>query len=306
MREEKLPKISVIVITYNQSNLIGRALDSILLQAEWGLKDIIICDDCSTDNNWEVISEYAKHYSEYIRAYRNESNKGIYGNLQYALSLLEDTDLIYICAGDDAICNGLFRMVIQFIQDRHVDYQNEAFTIYCDWKQIAPDGSESVFKNCLVEKYDPISLKIRHLIGNRSRISSVNVYKRFVPVPIDRGVSVAENLFDIQVQLNSDKSYYIPFIGSIYYSGIGVSLKMTGKEDLQNLADSYVLLLEKLNLSRSDQRYLHFLINRYIYYFRPGVILFFKTWYYYFTSIKFKVDIKFIVRAMGGMIIKLR
>ena len=305
MGKKELPRISVVVITYNQSKLISRSLDSILLQAVWGLKDIIVCDDCSTDNNWEVILDYAERFPDYIRPYRNNQNKGIYANLQFGLSLLQDTDLVCICSGDDALCDGFFKNVINVVQRNQLDCQKEAFTVYCDWKQVSPGGGEDIFRNNLITKYSPISLKLRHLIGNRSIISSVEVYNRFTPVPVDRGVSVAENLFDIQIQQHSDKNFYCSFIGSIYYSGIGVSTTMVNKTDLQNLADSYRLLLEQLTLNTSDQRYLLFLIERYTYYIHPSVAGFFRTWFYYFMSIRYKLNIPFIIRSMGSMIFKL-
>ena len=65
-------KISVLIVTYKQADIIGRNLDSILEQKDDGLFEIVICDDCSPDNNWEIISEYVKKYPSIIRAYRNE------------------------------------------------------------------------------------------------------------------------------------------------------------------------------------------------------------------------------------------
>ena len=108
-------KITVVVITYNQEDIIGRCLDSILYQKEYGLKDIIVCDDCSTDHNWEVITGYKERYADYIRAFRNEPNKGIYGNLQHALTYIEPTDLVLLASGDDALCPGYFEAIQNFI-----------------------------------------------------------------------------------------------------------------------------------------------------------------------------------------------
>lgn len=305
MENKKLPQISVIVITYNQEELIARALDSILIQVEWGVKDIIVCDDCSTDNNWSVISDYAIKYSKYVRAYRNDFNRGIYGNLQNALTYLTDTDIVYLCSGDDVFCKGIFKGAIQVIQEKELDCQNDAFTIYCDWKTITPKGEELVFRNNLIDRnYDSVSLKLRQLIGNRSCGASISVYKRFSPVPLNRGVSVAENLFDIQLQIHSDKNYYFPFIGSIYYSGIGVSTKMNDKFHLQNLIESYRELLSTLCLTNSDRRYLLFVIERYSYILHRSVCGFFKTWFYYFGSLKYRLDLKYILRNMVVMLIK--
>ena len=57
-------KLSVMVISHNQAHLIHRCLDSILAQridAPW---EIVISDDASTDNTWDMIQEYVQRYSE--------------------------------------------------------------------------------------------------------------------------------------------------------------------------------------------------------------------------------------------------
>ena len=43
------PTISIIVITYNQEETIGRTLDSILMQQCHVPYEIVIGEDCSTD-----------------------------------------------------------------------------------------------------------------------------------------------------------------------------------------------------------------------------------------------------------------
>ena len=54
-------KISVLIVTYKQANVIGRNIESILQQKDYGLHEIVICDDCSPDNNWEVIQSYVRN-----------------------------------------------------------------------------------------------------------------------------------------------------------------------------------------------------------------------------------------------------
>lgn len=56
--------LSVMVISHNQAHLIRRCLDSVLAQridAPW---EIVISDDASTDNTWEVIQEYVNSHSQ--------------------------------------------------------------------------------------------------------------------------------------------------------------------------------------------------------------------------------------------------
>lgn len=93
------PLVSVIVITYNQENVLHKALDSILMQETIYSYEIIVGDDCSTDNTCKVLEEYAKKYPQ-IRPIYNEKNLGILGNIKNVLSHVRGK-YISGCAGDD-------------------------------------------------------------------------------------------------------------------------------------------------------------------------------------------------------------
>lgn len=54
---KNLPLISVIIPTYNRANVLRNAIDSVLNQSYHNL-EVIVVDDCSTDNTIEVLNEY--------------------------------------------------------------------------------------------------------------------------------------------------------------------------------------------------------------------------------------------------------
>ena len=54
--------VSVISSVYNGETTIGKAIDSILNQTYKEL-ELLILDDCSTDNTYEILLEYKKKYS---------------------------------------------------------------------------------------------------------------------------------------------------------------------------------------------------------------------------------------------------
>ena len=60
-------RINILLITYNQENLIRRTLDSILCQKEFGINNIVVNDDCSKDNTWEILKEYEAKYPNIMR-----------------------------------------------------------------------------------------------------------------------------------------------------------------------------------------------------------------------------------------------
>lgn len=74
------PKVSVIVLTYNQEKLIGRTLDSILAQKCDFPFEIIVGEDCSTDGTLAVCRDYEARHPDKIRLFANNPNKGLLDN----------------------------------------------------------------------------------------------------------------------------------------------------------------------------------------------------------------------------------
>ncbi|MFX0035951.1 MAG: glycosyltransferase family 2 protein [Candidatus Hermodarchaeota archaeon] len=71
----KEPMVTIFTPNYNKSQFICETIESILNQ-KYSNFEYIIIDDCSTDNSWEIIQNYAK-VDERIKIYRNTKNLGI-------------------------------------------------------------------------------------------------------------------------------------------------------------------------------------------------------------------------------------
>ena len=283
------PKISILIITYNQENVIERALNSILIQKEY-IHEIIIGDDCSTDNNWNVITSIAKQYPEIIKPFRNEKNLGIFGNIENLYSK-PTGDVIFWLAGDDTFCNGLFAKTIKVIEENNIDYKNELFSIYFDYKMVFSDGSVIIHSNKLIKKnLNPISLKIRQLISTRATGYSVNILRKMTPVRKDIGI-YADGLQDIQLQMFASRSYYVPFVANLYYVGIGVSRSISVVEHYESMSKFYDELRNFVQLTPKDDYYLKFCEERVLLYISFSVKQFFKTLKYYLKGIDPKLGL---------------
>lgn len=225
---EGIPRISVLIISYKQENLIKRAINSLLTQRDY-IYEICVSDDCSPDNTWLVLQEYAKQYPGLFKLHRNEPNLGIFQNIEYTWSM-PTGDIICRLAGDDECGTGWFNKVVDFIKANKIDYKNELFCIYGDHICIYPKGDSYVKHNISIKKYpnDALKLAFRGLISNRGACFSIKVLHKFEKVSQGRS-HIAEFLQDRQLQMYAQKNYYIPSIGNIYYSGIGVSAHLDEK-----------------------------------------------------------------------------
>ena len=222
---EGIPRISVLVITYRQEVIVGRTLDSLLAQKDY-LYEICVSDDCSPDHTWDVLLDYQKRYPDIIKLHRNDPNVGIFENTEQSWTMASG-DVVNTIAGDDTTPDGWYKAVVEFIQQNNIDYKNELFCIYGDYKCIYPNGDSIVHKHGAVARYNnAFRLALRGVINGRGCCYSKLVLDKFQKVSQGRS-HIAENAQDRQLQIFSEKNYYIPQVGNVYYSSIGISVHLT-------------------------------------------------------------------------------
>lgn len=255
---KKNPRISVLIITYKQQELIKRAINSLLSQKEY-IYEICVSDDCSPDNTWSVLQEYDKNNPGLFKLHQNNPNLGIFGNIEQTWTM-PTGDIIYRLAGDDECGPGFFQAVIDFIEHNNIDYTKELFCIYSDYKAIYPNGDEYIARNREVMRNpNTLGLAMRHIIGNRGCCFSINVLKKYKKVSRGRS-QVAEEAIDRQLQINTEKNYYLPYVGNIYYANIGVCVHGTNEthEERQQIPSYTLQLFEEwgVPISSKDANYL--------------------------------------------------
>lgn len=99
----KQPNISVAVITYNQQATIRQTLDSIVAQQGDFTLEVVIGEDCSTDDTHAICEEYEARYTT-IKLLSNSHNLGIVANFARTMAACTG-DFVAICAGDDYWCD---------------------------------------------------------------------------------------------------------------------------------------------------------------------------------------------------------
>jgi glycosyltransferase involved in cell wall biosynthesis len=73
MTQQAQPLVSVIIPTYNREKLLKRAIDSVLNQTYKNI-EIIVVDDDSTDNTYEVLRDYIERSK--VKYIKHENNRG--------------------------------------------------------------------------------------------------------------------------------------------------------------------------------------------------------------------------------------
>lgn len=96
----KSPKVSIIVITYNQSNYIKQALDGILMQKTNFGVEVIVADDASPDNTKDIIKSYVSKHADTLKPILRSKNIGAWNNFVGALKVATG-QYIALCEGDD-------------------------------------------------------------------------------------------------------------------------------------------------------------------------------------------------------------
>lgn len=93
-------KVSACIITYNQQEFIAECLEGAVNQVLDYEYEIVIGDDCSTDNTLRICREYADKYADKIRLIKRDANLGMAKNWIDTISNC-DGKYIAICEGDD-------------------------------------------------------------------------------------------------------------------------------------------------------------------------------------------------------------
>ncbi|MRX45683.1 glycosyltransferase family 2 protein [Pedobacter puniceum] len=125
-----MPKVSVIIPTYNRSSYLKEAIESILSQS---FKDfeIIITDNASTDNTEEIVKNFT---DKRIKYFQNQENLGVVENHNIALRHCCG-EYIHIFSDDDIMLPDCLSKKIEIINNN-----DDISLIHSDISIINSDG----------------------------------------------------------------------------------------------------------------------------------------------------------------------
>ncbi len=95
-----MPVVSVKMITYNHGHYLAEAIEGVIAQQTDFPIELVIAEDCSTDNTREIALDYQRLYPKLIRVIYSDHNVGMMVNSKRAMAACRGEFIAY-CEGDD-------------------------------------------------------------------------------------------------------------------------------------------------------------------------------------------------------------
>ena len=129
--------VSVLMPTYNHEAFIAQAINSFLEQQVCFDIELLIGDDCSSDNTPLIARTYAQNHPDKIHFFQYTENKGLMANYKY---LLEQARGKYIAVLEsDDVWIDPFKLQKQVERIEHAD---NCGLVFSNWTIIDYDSNE--------------------------------------------------------------------------------------------------------------------------------------------------------------------
>lgn len=110
-------KVSIIIPNYNAGIYISRCIESVMNQSYKNI-EVIIIDDGSTDNSWDIINKYKNKYPQIIIKYQDNMNASIARNK--GIDLASGKYVLFLDS-DDELCNDAIKFLVSAIEENKSD-----------------------------------------------------------------------------------------------------------------------------------------------------------------------------------------
>lgn len=91
-------KVSIVMPVYNAQRFLSQAIDSVLSQS-YSDFELIMIDDCSTDNSFEILREYEKKDSR-VSVFKNNKNRGVSFTRNFGVKKAKSDYIAFIDSDD--------------------------------------------------------------------------------------------------------------------------------------------------------------------------------------------------------------
>jgi glycosyltransferase involved in cell wall biosynthesis len=147
MLPEAIPKVSVIIPNYNHARYLRQRIASVLGQTYQDF-EVILLDDCSTDESRSIIGEYAG--DPRVRIEFNQKNSGNTFKQWNKGVKLARGEHVWIAESDDYADERLLERLVGVLEE-----EPEVTFVYCRSWRIAPDGEPNGYADWYLADLDP-------------------------------------------------------------------------------------------------------------------------------------------------------
>lgn len=215
------PKVSVMIITYNQADLIEETIMSVLSKPVYPNLEIVVADDCSTDGAQAVLKDIQARYPDTIKLILNEKNLGITRNCNAAF-FATTGEFVAVLGGDDLFKpTKIQKQVDQFLADPNIVLSYHPVEIFDSETKAIMAVTDQKDKLLKEDAYDVISK------AGIAGASSMMVRRSACPdIGFDERLPVVSDWkFMIDVALQGKVGFVPEVLGGYRKSGHGVSEK---------------------------------------------------------------------------------
>lgn len=246
-----MKKVSIVLPVYNGGEHLEEAISSVLSQTYENL-ELIIVDDCSTDNTPQIISNFMEKDNR-VKTIRNKVNQKLPRSLNIGFSLAEGELLTWTSDDNRYKSNAIEKM------SEYLEHHTEVEMVYCDYTLIDENGTE------VEEKHldEPERLPWRNTVG------ACFLYSRKVAQKVGN--------YDSEMFLAEDYDYWIRIYkeGGIahlsenlyHYRRHGKSLTSTRLEEIKHQTvllwmKHWKFIFSQLNGIKEKCRYCNMVLNK--------------------------------------------
>lgn len=253
--------LTIAIPTWNRSKTLDGALSHLLPQMQklYQFVDIVISNNCSTDNTTEIIKEWINKYPNIeFTVYNQSENTGFFGNIKKCKELASG-QFVWILSDDDFVNENVLSNVIKVLKENY----STLGILYLNNNKIKRHNKSIIIKNnidieYLFNKYNYQLTLISSVIFYNCKINDNFIYNKFINshligfallidiIQYRRSIAILSgNLLQLRMHTISGYNLYDAFVYNIfeifdYMLKIGYTRKIVSKFKENLIKDIWV------------------------------------------------------------------
>jgi glycosyltransferase involved in cell wall biosynthesis len=260
--------VSICCITYNHEKFIAQAIDNFVRQQTNFKFEIIIGDDCSTDNTLFIINQFSVKYPEKIKVFTSPENIGFHRNFIRCVEACKGT-YIALCEGDDYWTDN-------YKLQKQVDFlkSNPGYIMCCHYTRVITADNQTIYAH---PKPVPLTHTYHDLLaGKQDETKTATVLYRNLPIVHSLFLSklffncyAGDKIFKLYATFHTGKKVYVmPEVMSCYrnHQG-GIWSMINANTRMKRMISDFDLIIRNFSYPRLLRRKLLGLyIKRYLFF----------------------------------------